>query len=72
MAVLALIYLTFVASMIIANDLAFDYILPLGYYLLKNSDNLKWMAFTFIMQTIAANLGGMLTPLKSAEFVFVW
>ena len=49
MAVLALIYLTFVASMIIANDLALLTFLPLGYYLLKNSDNLKWMAFTFIM-----------------------
>lgn len=67
MAVLALIYLTFVASMIIANDLALITFLPLGYYLLKNSDNLKWMAFTFIMQTIAANLAGMLTPFGTAE-----
>lgn len=72
MAVLALIYLTFVASMIIANDLALITFLPLGYYLLKNSDNLKWMAFTFIMQTIAANLGGMLTPFGNPQNLYLY
>lgn len=72
MAALALIYLTFVASMIIANDLALITFLPLGYYLLKNSDNLKWMAFTFIMQTIAANLGGMLTPFGNPQNLYLY
>lgn len=72
MAVLALIYLTFVASMIIANDLALITFLPLGYYLLKNSDNLKWMAFTFIMQTVAANLGGMLTPFGNPQNLYLY
>ncbi len=72
MAILALIYITFIASMIIANDLALITFLPLGYYLLKNSDNLKWMAFTFIMQTIAANLGGMLTPFGNPQNLYLY
>ena len=72
MAILALIYLTFVASMIIANYLALITFLPLGYYLLKNSNNMKWMAFTFIMQTIAANLGGMLTPFGNPQNLYLY
>ena len=72
MAILALVYLTFIASMIIANDLALLTFLPLGYFLLKNSGKTKWMAFTFIMQTIAANLGGMLTPFGNPQNLYLY
>ncbi|UTW69507.1 hypothetical protein KHA80_22545 [Anaerobacillus sp. HL2] len=52
----------FFSSMIIANDLALITFLPLGYYVLKNTNSYRYTAFTFILQNIAANLGGMLTP----------
>ena len=60
--VLALVYITFIGSMLIANDMALLTFLPLGYYTLSTCGKQKYMAFTFIMQNIAANLGGMLTP----------
>jgi Na+/H+ antiporter NhaD/arsenite permease-like protein len=62
MAVLALVVITFVGSMLIANDMALLTFLPLGYFILSCTGQEKHMAFTFIMQNIAANLGGMLTP----------
>ncbi|MFR5889737.1 MAG: hypothetical protein ACLUFM_01920 [Lachnospiraceae bacterium] len=54
--------------MLIANDMALLTFLPLGYLVLTSTGK-KSMAFTFIMQNIAANLGGMLTVRKPAESV---
>lgn len=71
-AVIALIYITFIGSMIIANDMALITFLPLGYYVLKSTGNEKYMAFTFIMQNIAANLGGMLTPFGNPQNLYLY
>ncbi len=71
-AVIALLYITFIGSMIIANDMALITFLPLGYYVLESTDNKKYMAFTFIMQNIAANLGGMLTPFGNPQNLFMY
>ena len=62
LSILALVYITFIGSMLIANDMALLTFLPLGLYVLTSTGKQKYMAFTFIMQNIAANLGGMLTP----------
>ena len=59
--VLALAYVTFIGSMLIANDMALLTFLPLGYFVLSSTGKKKYMAFTFIMQNIAANLGGFRT-----------
>ena len=37
MAVIALVYITFIGSMLIANDMALLTFLPLGYYVLKRT-----------------------------------
>lgn len=71
-AIIALIYITFIGSMIIANDMALITFLPLGYYVLKSTGNEKYMAFTFIMQNIAANLGGMLTPFGNPQNLYLY
>ncbi len=71
-AIIALLYITFIGSMIIANDMALITFLPLGYYVLDSSGNKKYMAFTFIMQNIAANLGGMLTPFGNPQNLFMY
>ncbi len=71
-AVLALVYITFIGSMLIANDMALITFLPLGYYVLKSTDNRRYMAFTFIMQNIAANLGGMLTPFGNPQNLYLF
>ena len=70
--VLALVYITFIGSMLIANDMALLTFLPLGYFVLSTTSNEKYMAFTFIMQNIAANLGGMLTPFGNPQNLYLY
>lgn len=71
-AIIALVYITFIGSMLIANDMALLTFLPLGYYVLRTTGQEKHMAFTFIMQNIAANLGGMLTPFGNPQNLFLY
>lgn len=70
--ILVLVYVTFIGSMLIANDMALLTFLPLGYFVLTESGMKKYMAFTFIMQNIAANLGGMLTPFGNPQNLYLY
>ena len=70
--VLALVYITFIGSMLIANDMALLTFLPLGHFVLTTTNKKKYMAFTFIMQNIAANLGGMLTPFGNPQNLYLY
>jgi len=70
--VLGLVYITFLGSMLIANDMALLTFLPLGYLCLTVSGKQKYMCFTFIMQNIAANLGGMLTPFGNPQNLYIY
>ncbi|MCQ2354165.1 MAG: citrate transporter [Clostridia bacterium] len=72
MSILALVYITFIGSMLIANDMALLTFLPLGYFTLSTTGKKKYMAFTFIMQNIAANLGGMLTPFGNPQNLYLY
>lgn len=72
MSILALVYITFIGSMLIANDMALLTFLPLGYFVLTSTKKEKYMAFTFIMQNIAANLGGMLTPFGNPQNLYLY
>lgn len=72
MSVLALVYITFIGSMLIANDMALLTFLPLGFFVLTTTGKQKYMAFTFIMQNIAANLGGMLTPFGNPQNLYLY
>ena len=71
-AILALVYITFIGSMLIANDMALLTFLPLGYLVLSTTDKKQYMAFTYIMQNIAANLGGMLTPFGNPQNLYLY
>lgn len=70
--ILALVYVTFLGSMLIANDMALLTFLPLGYFVLSSTGKQKYMAFTFIMQNVAANLGGMLTPFGNPQNLYLY
>ena len=70
--VLALVYVTFIGSMLIANDMALLTFLPLGFFVLSTTGNQRYMAFVFIMQNIAANLGGMLTPFGNPQNLYLY
>ena len=71
-AILALVYITLFGSMLIANDMALITFLPLGYFVLDSTNNRKLIAFTFIMQNVAANLGGMLTPFGNPQNLYLY
>ncbi len=70
--VLALVYITFIGSMLIANDMALITFLPLGYFALTSTDNKRYMAYVFILQNISANLGGMLTPFGNPQNLYLY
>ena len=72
MSVLALVYITFIGSMLIANDMALLTFLPLGYFVLTKTKMENYIAFTFIMQNISANLGGMLTPFGNPQNLYMY
>ena len=71
-AVIAIVYITFLGSMLISNDMALLTFLPLGYFVLTSTGMQKYMAFVFIMQNIAANLGGMLTPFGNPQNLYLY
>ena len=69
---LALVYITFIGSMFLANDMALLTFLPLGYISLSATGKEKYMAPIFIFQNIAANLGGMLTPFGNPQNLYIY
>jgi len=71
-ATIGLVLITFVGSMLLANDMALLTFLPLGYFVLSSTNNNKAMAFVFIMQNIAANLGGMVTPFGNPQNLYLY
>ncbi len=72
LAALTLIWITFIGSMLIANDMALITFLPLGYYVFSTAER-KWeVATVFILQNIAANLGGMLTPFGNPQNLYLY
>lgn len=72
MSILAIVYITFIGSMLIANDMALLTFLPLGYFVLATTHKEQYMAFTFILQNVAANLGGMLTPFGNPQNLYLY
>ena len=69
---LLLIAITFLGSMLIANDMALITFLPLGYFALSVAGKEKHMAYLFILQNISANLGGMLTPFGNPQNLYLY
>ena len=69
---LALVYITFIGSMFLANDMALLTFLPLGHISLSSTGKEKYMAPIFIIQNIAANLGGMLTPFGNPQNLYIY
>lgn len=72
LATLALVYITFIGSMLIANDMALLTFLPLGYFVLVSTKKEKYMCHVFILQNIAANLGGMITPFGNPQNLYLY
>ena len=67
----ALIGLTLVCSMFATNDMALLMLLPLSTVALATTGNERALPFTFAMQAIAANLGGMILPFGNPQNIFL-
>ena len=70
--IMCLIFVTYISALINANDMSLLTFLPLAYIVLKYTNNLRYCAFTFIMQNIASNLGGMLVPTGNPQNLFIF
>ena len=68
----ALVFVTYFGSMIMANDMALVTFLPLGWFVLSSCGKSRHTAFVFIMQNVAANLGGMLTPFGNPQNLYLY
>lgn len=70
--IMCMIFLTYVSAIFNANDMSLLTLLPLTYIVLKYTNNLKYCAFTFIMQNIASNLGGMIVPIGNPQNLYIY
>lgn len=63
--VTGLVVATAVASMLVTNDLALLALLPVAAVALRDTGADEHLAWVFVLQAAAANLGGMITPFGS-------
>jgi len=70
--IMCLIFVTYVSALVNANDMSLLTFLPLAYIVLKYTNNIRYVAFTFIMQNIASNLGGMITPIGNPQNLYIY
>lgn len=70
-----LVLLCFLLSMLITNDVALITFVPLTIIVMRRlTPKLRqhWMLKTIVMQTIAANLGSMLTPIGNPQNLYLY
>ena len=58
--------------MLITNDVALITFVQFAILILVQTQNIKYCAFIVVMQTIAANLGSILTPLGNPQNLFLY
>lgn len=69
---LILIFLPFFFSMLITNDVALITFVPFAIIVLGLADKEKMLIPVVILQTIAANLGSMLTPMGNPQNLYLY
>ena len=67
-----LILLCFFSSMIITNDVALITFVPFTITVLKMAKGQRYMVPIVVLQTIAANLGSMLTPIGNPQNLYLY
>ena len=69
---LILIMLCFFTSMLITNDVALITFVPFAVEVVKKSGKSEFMIPIVVFQTIAANLGSMLTPIGNPQNLYLY
>ena len=67
---IALVFITFISSMIVTNDVALITFVPLSIVIAKKA-NINVLKIV-IFQTLAANLGSSLTPMGNPQNLFIY
>ena len=67
-----LVMLPFFSSMFITNDVALLTFVPFGILILRTIEKKRLLIFVTVLQTVAANLGSMLTPVGNPQNLFLY
>ncbi len=70
--ILTLVFLCFISSMLITNDVALITFVPFGLLILEMTGMTNGICFTVTLMTIAANLGSMLTPVGNPQNLYLF
>ena len=69
---LTLILLPFFVSMLVTNDVALITFVPFAILILELTGQQKYLVFVVVMQTVAANLGSMATPVGNPQNLYLY
>lgn len=69
---LLLILLPFFSSMLLTNDVALITFVPFTVLILGLTGEQRYMIFVIVMQTVAANLGSMATPVGNPQNLYLY
>ena len=69
---LILVFLCFVFSMLITNDVALITFVPFAIQVLEMANMRKRIVPVIVMQTVAANLGSMFTPIGNPQNLYLY
>lgn len=69
---LLLVFLPFLCSMVITNDVSLIVFVPFGLTILRMAGQTQLMVPQVVLQTIAANLGSMLTPMGNPQNLYLY
>lgn len=67
-----LVFLCFFSSMLITNDVSLLTFVPFALVILQKAKQEKLMIPVLVLQTIAANLGSMLTPIGNPQNLYLY
>ncbi len=67
-----LVNVTFISAMFITNDVALITLVPLTTGLLRRNENKNSLIYLVVMETIAANLGSMMTPFGNPQNLYLY
>lgn len=69
---LILIFLCFIFSMLITNDVALITFVPFAIVVLRLAHGERYIIPTLVLQTVGANLGSMLTPMGNPQNLYLY
>jgi len=67
-----LIFMCFFGSMLITNDVALITFVPFAIMVLRSSNREDLMIPVIVLQTVAANMGSMLTPIGNPQNLYIY